>query len=189
MRANDDVLRGAARVAPVTRRAGAEYLPHNIVIGSVGAHARQSAARERHRCARLRRACGRSFRLRCSGANGKSLVLLARLCLHERPHPLLRRAHYRDPSDIVRQISALARLAPVTPPACPLRSWKSQARKRKISRFAGEHDAGGLRRRGEARRPSPVNRTSQAACNVAGGSTEKTASRVACLKRQRAPRT
>jgi len=32
MRANDDVLRGAARVAPVTRPACAEYMPHNIVI-------------------------------------------------------------------------------------------------------------------------------------------------------------
>ena len=66
-RASWVVLRGTPGIVPVTRRAGAEYLPHNIVIGLVGAHARHSAARERHRCARLRRACGRSFRLlRCS---------------------------------------------------------------------------------------------------------------------------
>jgi len=32
MRASEDVLRGEARGVPVTRRAGAEYWSHNIVI-------------------------------------------------------------------------------------------------------------------------------------------------------------
>lgn len=114
-------------------------------------------------------------------------VLLARLCLRAWPHPLLRRAHYRDPSDIVRQISAWARLAPVTPPAFPLRSWKSQARKEDVCRFAGEHDAGGFAAAREARRTSRVNQPSLAACNAVGCSPGKTAFRVACLKRQRAP--
>jgi hypothetical protein len=66
-RASEDVLRGEAGGAPVTRRAGAEYLSHNIVIGSVGLRVpSQRVPPTGHRCARLRRACGRSFRLRCS---------------------------------------------------------------------------------------------------------------------------
>jgi hypothetical protein len=58
-RASEALLRGPPGARRSLGRAGADYWPHNIVIGSVGAHARQSAARERHRCARLRRACGR----------------------------------------------------------------------------------------------------------------------------------
>jgi hypothetical protein len=82
-----------------------------------------------------------------------------------------------------------ARLAPVTPPAFPTPQFgKRWARKRNVCRFAGEHDAGGSRRRWESRRTSRVNRTSLAACNVAGRSPEKTAFRVACWQRRRAPR-
>ncbi len=47
-RARKDVLRGDARGVPVTRRAGAEYWSHNIVIGSVVTalpHGRSLAAR------------------------------------------------------------------------------------------------------------------------------------------------
>jgi hypothetical protein len=44
-------------------------LPHNIVIGSVGLRVpSQRVPPTGHRCARLRRACGQAFRLRCSGA-------------------------------------------------------------------------------------------------------------------------
>lgn len=48
MRASDDVLRGEAGGVTVTRRAGAEYWSHNIVIGSVVTappHGRSLAAR------------------------------------------------------------------------------------------------------------------------------------------------
>ena len=73
---------------------------------------------------------------------------------------------------------------PSRPRLSPLRSLKSQARK-KSARFAGEYDAGGFAaagQRGERRGcfEYPLPRPT-----VVGRSPEKTALRVACLKHQR----
>ena len=67
----------------------------------------------------------------------------------------------------------------VTPPAAPTSQiWRIWAREWKSGRFAGEHDAGGSRRRWKSRRVSRAVRSSLAACHVVSGSKAKTASRV-----------
>lgn len=185
MRASYAVLRGT----PGARRSlvvlGAEYLPHNIVIGSVGAYARQSAARERHRCARLCRACGPAFRLRCSGAVEFLVGCSLRACASTQGHTLCAAVLTTQSHQILcGQYPPGHASRPSRPRLSHSAVGKSQARKEAVCRFAGDHDAGGLRRRVESRRTSRVNRTPLAAFNVAGRSPEKTAFRVACLKRR-----
>lgn len=135
-------------------RAGAEYLPHNIVIGSVGAHARQSAARERHRCARLRRACGRSFRLRCSERLSFSLVLL-RACACTSGHTLCSAVLTTETHQILcGKYPPLHASRPSRPRLSHCAVESDGRARRKVCRFAGEHDAGGFAaewKRGERR--------------------------------------
>jgi len=78
----------------------------------------------------------------------------------------------------------------VAPPAAPTPQFgKRWAREWKSGRFAGEHDAGGSRRRLKSRCVSPVVRESLAAFNVTDGSGEKTAFRMGGLKRRETSRT
>lgn len=119
MRAGDDVLRGEAGGVPVTRPAYAEYMPHNIVIGSVVAALPQA----QHRAAPpLRAAAARVWRGVPATVLGAVELLIWCSCA---PVPSRRATPSPPPCSLPRPIRYCAayirsaRLAPVTPPAFP----------------------------------------------------------------------
>jgi len=135
MRASDDVLRGEARGAPVTRSCWGGVL---VAQYRDSLSCRSPAAGATQRSVTVARGSAERVAVR-SGYGAQERIEFqmgapARLCLHAGPHPLRRRAHYSEPSDIVRPISAWHASRPSRPRLAPLRSWKSQARERRGAR-------------------------------------------------------